>query len=261
MDQKGQITIIAILGLVILIGVGIYFAFMTASSTDSLENMEKGAIETEGKTVDQIMGQAVSACARPALHNISKQAVRTRFFTTDSGSLSSGGVPYFYFAGRSLFPSRAEVQTVMASEMEDPLWKCVNSTIHGLDRLPGSLTFEDDPLDVEVTISESELVAVTSLDGFYTSQDSRKRLKPVREAIDSVVGVYYGGIEMMLYPPELEGSEYFFSPSFGYFDEHGISADAYAVPDSDLLFVLEKSEPADDGYSFEMTFRFHGVSS
>ncbi|MGM5481549.1 MAG: hypothetical protein ACQESE_04015 [Nanobdellota archaeon] len=260
MKGKGQITIIVIIGLVLLIGVGLYFGFMTASNSDSLDRLTVESIDTEGKSVDQIMEQAVLVCSRPLLHNISRQAVRTRFFTVENG-LSSDNIPYFYFAGRSLFPSRAEVAASMEVQVESEMWGCIDSTVSGIDRLSGELTFEDDPIDIDITVGESELIGITSLNGFYVAEDSQKRLKPVRTSVDSIIGTYYTGIEMMLYPPVLDKDDYFFTPAFEYFDEAGISAHAYSVPESDLLFVLEKSIADDTSYTYGMTFKFHGVSS
>ena len=258
MRKKGQITIFVVIGLVLLIGVGIYFGFKSDVLSQDLNRDISVHQQSQDESVDLLLYDAISSCARPLFKNASLYAVKTRFFTLESG-LESNNIPYFYFAGKSLLPSRDLLESQLLTLIEQDLWSCINTTINQTDKFSGQLQLnQTTPLSSSIIISNNKLTGVFTVNGKYYENGAYYSLKDQSVTHESLLGTFYNAVEMMLYPPEREEGELFFDPAFKYLDENDVSASAYSVPPADILFVFESVEESKEEY--KITFKFRGVS-
>mgnify|MGYP000276433822 CR=1 FL=1 len=258
MERKGQITIIVILGLVVLIGVGMYLTLM--ADTAQQQDVDDVAREfSSSDSAESMVSSVVESCTSKAIVDAIPKAAASSFFAT--GSENPGGdYPYYYFTQRSLLPSRNEVFSQYSSMIRDDVISCVDNFSMIRDKVSGELSYDPETLSVDVTFSTQEIIGVVDHGAFVKTSSGAQKLPSVRASVDSRLGKLYKAAEMTVYPPDYDEDEQLFTyPAFSYLEDNDLNFNVYVSdPCRQMNFVLRDDQPLSADDDLVVTYRFHG---
>lgn len=234
MYNKGQVTLIVIVGIMILIAVAT--VLYLKNETSDIDSFDDSILENGVANLNSL-NSIVSSCLDDVLYDTPHEVLDNHFYFKKV-NLIRDNVPYFYFTGTTFFPTKEQVELDYSSAYREDVLSCINNFDSIKKYLAGDLVFNKDLFELELHIDETEITAVANTHAYINLQTGKQLQDSVSFVIPSNLGTIYNGISLFIYP--LPFKEYFFESGFKYFDENGFSCLITAQQDGDLTFYIEE---------------------
>ncbi|MFW6378621.1 MAG: hypothetical protein ACOCZV_01220 [Nanoarchaeota archaeon] len=258
MDSTGQVTIFVVLGIVLLLVVGLYVIVLTDNAPDGISRTVNDIASFS--SAESQVESVVSACSKRHIESSIPYVVSSGFFATDFNN-PGDDYPYYYFAGKSIFPSKQQVFAAYSSFVRDDIVACIDN-FSSLTSLSGELSHDPDSVTVDAEFTPEKVVFIVDPDVSLTSDGETTRVEPVRTSLPSRIGKLYRAAEMTVYPPDHADNQFFTYPALSYLDDEGLDFNMYVTPPCNQLnFVFTDDDPLTAKDPLTLAFRFHGSCS
>lgn len=253
MHNKGQVTVLIILGLVILITVGLVL-YLTQSQS-GVDNFEEVVLDN-GVASMSTLDSIVTNCLEDVLYDTPHSVLNEHFFLNNP-NLIRNDVPYYYFSGISFLPSIEQLQFNYANKYKEDVLTCIDNFNSVKKYLPGDLVFDNYQFELNINLEESFIVVVAKTHAKIIDGTNVQVQEEIPYSFPSRLGIMYRALDMFIYPPEFEN--FFYEPGLDYLEKNNFSYVITSEQAGDLMFYLEEIDttiPERVNYVFAMHNEF-----
>lgn len=184
-NKRGQITIFIIIAIVIIAGVGIFFAVR-----GSLGSEEE--IPQEVAPIVNFVQECTDMTLEETVYAVAEQGGYSGYSYLD-GSITDSGVRYYFFEGKNYFPTKTMVENQLEEYFERKFFLCTNSFSDFPDYL-----IEEGLLETSFSIEDDEVRLKARYPLVITRGGETSKVENFESRIYSRLGVVYNSVSYFI---------------------------------------------------------------
>ncbi|MBN1175900.1 hypothetical protein JXA48_04620 [Candidatus Woesearchaeota archaeon] len=253
MSQKGQITMLVIVGIAILVGVLAVFYF--TSERQGVQDFDTSLLSADGSVTPRSLETYTKSCLESTFKETPTSVLANHFYLQNKNMIREN-IPYFYFSGLSTLPTKQELQDRYAQDYRDEVISCIDGFEIFSKYLEGDLIYDDSLVDLKTFVEEGEITVTVDTHATLTDSTGATQTQgPVSYTFASNIGSIYHTIDLLLNP--IQPYDFFYEPGVSYATQRGFVYMITPERDGDLVFYLNELENEQLSY----VFSFHGLFS